>query len=69
MVLLQRKLYFFMDPTFFREVQFLPGGRGVQMFISKEPHMTCDFLGGDPLSTPLDPHMNREAVKLIETGV
>ena len=38
------------------------GGRGVQMLISMETHITCDFLGGggggpDPLSPPLDPHM------------
>ena len=35
--------------------------RGVQMLISIETHMTCDFPGGgggsDPLSPPLDPHM------------
>ena len=60
MVLLQRKLYFSKDrggPT------FLGGGGGgsrVQVLISIETHITCDFPGGggpDPLSAPLDPHM------------
>ena len=61
MVLLQRKLYFSKDrggPTFL-------GGGGesrVQVLISIETHITCDFpgvgMGGlDPLSPPLDPHM------------
>ena len=40
-------------------VQFFPGG--VQMLISIETHITCDFPGGeggpDPLSPPLDLHM------------
>ena len=34
--------------------------RGVQMLISKETHIACDFPGGggpDPLSLPLDPHI------------
>ena len=43
------------------------------MLIPMEPHITCDFpgVGGGPypLSAPLGAHMNREAVKLIETGV
>ena len=52
MVLLQRKLYFFKDPE---EVQHFPGGGGgggqlfpgvVQMLISIETHITCDFPGG-----------------------
>ena len=57
MVLLQRKLYFSKDrggPT------FLGGGSRVQVLISIETHITCDFWGGggpDPLSPPLDPHM------------
>ena len=56
---LQRKLYFSKDrggPT------FLGGGGGsrVQVLISIETHITCDFPGGggpDPLSPPLHPHM------------
>ena len=54
MVLFQRKLYFSKDPGW---VQHLPGGptfsRGVQMLISIETHMPCDFPGRggpDPLS-------------------
>ena len=51
MVLLQRKLYFSKDseggPTFFRAVQlFSRGGRGVQMLISIETHITCYFPRG-----------------------
>ena len=57
MVLLQRKLYFSKDlggPKLFPEW----GGGGVQMLISIESHITCDFPGGSgPLSPPLDPHM------------
>ena len=37
------------------------GGSRVQVLISIETHITCDFPGGgggpDPLSPPLDPHM------------
>ena len=36
------------------------GGGGVQMLISKETHLTCDFPGGGgvlTLSPSLDPHM------------
>ena len=35
------------------------GGSSVQVLISIETHITCDFPGGDPdpLSSPLDPHM------------
>ena len=68
-VLLQRKLYFSKDlegvqhfpgggggPTFSRG-----GGGGVQMLISIETHITCDFPGwgggSRPLSPPLDSHM------------
>ena len=53
MVLMQRKLYFPKDPE---GVQHFPEvGGGVQMLISIETHITCDFPGGstDPLSTPL----------------
>ena len=53
MVLLQRKLYFSND---LEELQHFPVGggsnysRGIQMLISIETHLTCDFLGGlDPL--------------------
>ena len=36
-------------PTFSRVSNFFQGGGGVQMLISIEPHITCDFLGGpDP---------------------
>ena len=61
MVLLQRKLYFSNyrgGPTFLGEGG---GGSRVQVLISIETHITCDFPGGgggpDPLSSPLDPHM------------
>ena len=41
-------------PTFSRGgVQLFPGGGGVQIFISIETHITCDFQGWggqDPLS-------------------
>ena len=54
MVLLQRNIYFSKDPE---GVQYFPGGPtysrggGVQMLISIETHITCDFPGGpDPLS-------------------
>ena len=52
MVLLQRKLYFSKDP---KGVQHFPvrgggpassRGEGVQILISIEPHITCDFRGG-----------------------
>ena len=39
---------------------FWGGGSRVQVLISIETHITCDFPGGggpDPLSPPLDPHM------------
>ena len=58
MVLLQRKLYFSKDSTFSRGggVQHFPGGGGggapnffqvggVQMLISIETHIACDFPG------------------------
>ena len=35
--------------------------RGVQMLISIETHITCDFPIGDPYPTPLDPHMKLTA--------
>ena len=67
MVLLQRKLYFTKDPEeiqhFSWGLTFLGGGGGgggVQMLISIETHITCDFPGeggsGPPIP-PLDPHM------------
>ena len=51
MVLLQRKLYLFTDQE---GVQYFPGGQtfsrggggGVQMLISIDTHITCDFPGG-----------------------
>ena len=50
MVLLQRKLYFFKDPEgvqhFLRGSNFFEGGGGVQMLISIETYITCDFPGG-----------------------
>ena len=62
MVIFQIKLYFSKDPegvqhfsggpTFFRV------GRRVQMLISIEPLITCDFPGGSRFPIPpLDPHM------------
>ena len=50
MILLQRKLYFLKDPegsNIFQEVggpTFSSGG--VQMLISIDTHITCDFPGG-----------------------
>ena len=54
MVLLQRKLYFSKDrggPT------FLGGGGGsrVQVLISIETHITCDFPGGGLSGPPITP--------------
>ena len=45
--------------TFAREVQLFPGG--VQMLISIETHITCDFSRGvrTPIP-PLNPHMQLE---------
>ena len=37
------------------------------MLISLEPYKTCDFPGGLDPYPPLDLHIKREAVKLIET--
>ena len=55
MVLLQRKLYFSKD----RGGQiFLGGGGGgsrVQVLISIEIHITCDFPGGGGVRTPYHP--------------
>ena len=57
MVWLQRKLYFSNDPegvNYFQGVQLFPGGGGVQMLISIETHMTCDFPGvGGGVRTPI----------------
>ena len=40
---------------------FFLGGGGVQMLISIEIHITCDFPGGSrPPIPPLDPHMQLE---------
>ena len=47
-------------------------GEGVQILISIEPHITCDFLwggGSRPPIPPMDVHINTETVILIETGV
>ena len=62
MVSLQGKLLFQGSrggPTFSRGSNFFPGG-GVQMLISIETHITCDFPGGGgsghPIP-PLDQHM------------
>ena len=64
MVLLQRKLYFSKDPEVFQHFpgrsNFFPlGGGGIQMLISIETHITCDFPGGGsgPPIPPLDPHL------------
>ena len=61
MILLHRKLNFSKDPE---GVQHFPGGggpafsRGVQMLISIDTHITCDFPGGSvPPIPPLDPHI------------
>ena len=72
MVLLQRKLYFPKDPE---GVQHFPGGptfsRGVQMLISIETHITCDFPGGGP--DPLPPVWIRTwayiAISITASGV
>ena len=60
MVILQRKLYFSKDPespTSSRCPTF-SGGRGVQMLISIETHITYDFPGGSgPPIPPLDLHV------------
>ena len=50
---------------------FQGGGGGVQILISIEPQISCDFRRGgpNPLSPPMDPHINTEAVIRIETGV
>ena len=59
--LVQRKLYFPKDPdggpTFPKGVRHFPGW--VQMLISIETHITCDFPGegSAPHIPPLDPHM------------
>ena len=53
MVLLQTKLYFSKDPGGSNFFQGGGGGGGVQMFISIETHITCDFPGGG--SGPLSP--------------
>ena len=54
MVLLQKKIYFSKDrggPTFLGR----GGGSRVQVLISIETHMTCDFPGGGGVQTPYHP--------------
>ena len=58
MVLLQRKLYFPKNPE---GVQHFPEWvqlffRGVQMLISIETHINCDFPGGSGPPSPPPPH-------------
>ena len=71
MVLLQRKLNFSKDPE---GIQHFPGGgsnffQGVQMLISIETYLTCDFpRGWSPLSVPLDPHMLNPSLTRITTS-
>ena len=64
MVLLQRKLYLSKDPE---GVQHFPGGptftRGVQMLISIETHINCDFPGG--IRTPYPPSGSAHVVHLF----
>ena len=67
MVLLQENPYLSKDPE---GAKYFPRGGGgvplfpgvgVQMLISIETHITCDFPGGGgsrPPSPPLDPHMS-----------
>ena len=71
MVLLPRKLYLYFtkDPEgvhCFPGVQLFTGG-GVQMLISIETHITCDFPGGGVRTPypPLDPHMDN----VVKTGL
>ena len=59
MVLLQRKLYFSKDPE---RVQYFPGEGGptisrwgVQMLISIETHITCDYSRGGGGTDPYPP--------------
>ena len=66
MVLLQRKLYFSKDPVGGpASSSFFPGEGGSNTF-SIKPHVTG---GSRPPIPPMDPHINTEAVILIETGV
>ena len=71
MVLFQRNQYFPRIQRGYNIFQGYPtnlfpggggGGGGVQMLISIETHMTCNFLGGEggsgPLFPPLDSRMN-----------
>ena len=47
--------------TFVRGEQLFPGpGGGVQILISIETHITCDFPGGPDSYPPLDLHMQLE---------
>ena len=66
-------VYFSKDPE---RVQHFPGesnfssrGGGVQMLISIETHITCDFpAGSGPLIPPLDPHLNMYVVAVFLGG-
>ena len=57
MVLLQRKLYFSKDPVGVQHFQggptFSRGWEGVQMLISIETNIICDFPGGSGPPIPL----------------
>ena len=57
MVLLQRTLYFSKDP----EGSNIFQGGGVQMLISIETHITCDFPGGG-VWTPYPPSGSAHAM-------
>ena len=71
MVLLQRKLYF-SSPTFSRGGTTFSGGGGVQMLISIETLITCDFPGGSgphiPLSGSAQDSHNSHAIESRPCG-
>ena len=51
--------------TIIEGVQHFPG-REVQMLISIETNITCDFPGGpDPQIPPLDPHMHGHYLYIV----
>ena len=62
MVNFKENYHFSGGPTFSRGVQLFQGGGGSNCLFPIETHITCDFPGGgpDPLSPPLDPHLERE---------